>query len=472
MLVQRQTISTRTVTTAHLAQTMSLLALNNTALRQKIESELAANPALELVEEVRCPTCSRALPSPGQCPICSRPLNELGEEPLVFLSSREEFFTPSKAPDWSEDLPEDEFTPAIEDLPVYILRQIAAELEPDERPIAAHILTSLNEDGLLDTTPLEIARYHFMPLAKIERVLHLIQHTEPYGVGCQSPQEALLVQLEVLKETHSIPAKAYQAVQEGLNLISKRRFVELGRMLGITTHQATEIVEFVVRNLNPYPARSHWGESTSRQNPREIAEVYFTPDIIISNIEDNKASGLLVEIATPFRGTLHINPLFRQALRQAPEDKTENWKADMEQATLLVKCLQQRNQTLVRLLQRLVVLQRQFILKGDQHLQPLTRAFLAKELDLHESTISRAVSDKAVQMPNGKILPLSSFFDRSLQVRTVLKQIIQQEVKPFSDAQLVCLLAKEGYDVKRRTVAKYRSMEGILPARMRFKPAV
>jgi RNA polymerase sigma-54 factor len=472
MLVQRQTISNRTITTAHVAQTMTLLVLNNTALRQKLESELAVNPALELVEEVRCPTCNRALPGPGQCPICSRPLKELGEEPLVFLSSREEFFTPAKAPGWSEDLPEDEFTPDIEELPVYILRQIASELSADERPIAAHILTSLNEDGLLDITPQEIARYHFISLAKVERVLFLIQHSEPYGVGCQTPQEALLVQLEVLKENHNIPAKAYQAVQEGLHLISKRRYVELGRMLGISASQAIEIVEFVVRNLNPYPARSHWGDTVNHQNPREIAEVYYTPDIIISKISESANSGLLVEIATPFRGSLHINPLFRQALRQAPEDKSDHWKADMEQATLLVKCLQQRNQTLVRLMQRLVVLQRQFILQGDEFLQPLTRAQIAKELSLHESTISRAVTDKAIQMPNGKILPLSAFFDRSLQVRTVLKQIIQEEEKPLSDAQLSLMLQEQGYDVKRRTVAKYRAMEGILPARMRSNHSV
>jgi RNA polymerase sigma-54 factor len=93
---------------------------------------------------------------------------------------------------------------------------------------------------------------------------------------------------------------------------------------------------------------------------------------------------------------------------------------------------------------------------------------MAGELEVHESTISRAVSDKAIQLPNGRIIPLSTFFDRNLQVRTVLKQIITQEDSAnFSDSQLADILKKQGYPVARRTVAKYRAMEGILPSHLR-----
>jgi RNA polymerase sigma-54 factor len=134
---------------------------------------------------------------------------------------------------------------------------------------------------------------------------------------------------------------------------------------------------------------------------------------------------------------------------------------------LLVKCLQQRNHTLVRLMQRLVILQRRFVLEGDAHLIPVTRAALATELEVHESTISRAVASKAVQLPNRKIIPLSRWFDRSLHIRTVLKEIIDQEVQPMSDTQIADLLRERGFSVARRTVAKYRAMEGILSARLR-----
>jgi len=100
-------------------------------------------------------------------------------------------------------------------------------------------------------------------------------------------------------------------------------------------------------------------------------------------------------------------------------------------------------------------------------LLPITRARFAGELEVHESTVSRAVANKAVQLPNRRIIPLAKLFDRSLHIRTALKQIIDQEVKPLSDTQLADLLIYRGYSIARRTVAKYRSMEGILPARLR-----
>ena len=123
-------------------------------------------------------------------------------------------------------------------------------------------------------------------------------------------------------------------------------------------------------------------------------------------------------------------------------------------------------------MRRLAVLQRDFILQGDQHLTPQTRANLAEALDVHESTISRAVSNKTVQMPNGHIIPLSKFFDRSLQVRTALKQIIDEEETPLSDSVISELLNDQGYSVARRTVAKYRAMEGILPSHLRQSQCV
>jgi RNA polymerase sigma-54 factor len=184
-------------------------------------------------------------------------------------------------------------------------------------------------------------------------------------------------------------------------------------------------------------------------------------------LNDTPDSPLVVEIVSPLAGTLRVNPLFRKALQEAPEEKSEEWQAHLEQAALLVKCLQQRDHTIVRLMQRIGVIQRQFIIKGDAHLFPLTRASLADELEVHESTISRAVSNKAVQLPNGRIVPLAKFFDRSLHIRTLLREIISEERRPLTDTQLAAILKVKGYPVARRTVAKYRSMEGILPAHLR-----
>jgi RNA polymerase sigma-54 factor len=470
MLIQRTAPILRPLTTAHLAQTMTLLELTTAELRQRIEAELSSNPALELIEETRCPSCGRIVSKGGLCPLCSLPKLTTSDEPIVFLSSRDDFFTHDRTLSSEEDYSEDDYTSSTEELPAFVLRQIAPELNPDERPIAAHILTSLNEDGLLTVTPAEIARYHFVPLAKVERIIRLIQRAEPLGVGSQTPQEALLVQLEVLAESRSVPALATLAIQEGFDLLSRRRYLELGRLLNVSTAQAREIACFIGDNLNPFPARMHWGDNhSSHPAGAGLQQIYYSPDIIISRLHDSPDTPLVVEIALPIRGTLRINPLFREALQQAPEGKVEEWKSDLEHASLLVKCIQQRNHTIVRMMQRLVVLQRKFILYGDEYLLPITRAALAEELDLHEATISRAVSDKAVQIPNGHIIPLARFFDRSLHIRTTLKKLIEQETLPLSDADLANLLAREGYPIARRTVAKYRAMEGILPAHLRMR---
>jgi RNA polymerase sigma-54 factor len=462
MLLQSQTHSLRPLTTAHLAQTMTLLELTAAELSQKIEAELATNPALELADQVRCPHCHRRLAQPGLCPACSRPPNA-SDQPIVFLSPREDFRNFSDRLT-GEDLPDDNLMVAEEDLPAYVLRQIATELAAEDRQLAAHILTSLNEDGLLTVTLFEIARFHHVPLSRVENVLQLIQRCDPVGVGSETPQQALLVQLEVLSETRPVPPLAFRAVKEGMDLLSRRAYPELARLLGVTTAQAAYIARFISDNLNPFPGRAHWGEN---HDSPESNPTYHNPDVIISCLTQSPETQLVVEIVAPYAGALRINPLFREALAQAPSDKIEQWQAHLEQAGLLIKCIQQRNHTIVRLLQRLVVLQRKFILYGDAHLSPVTRASLAVELEVHESTVSRAVSGKAVQLPNGRIVPLSKLFDRSLHIRTALIQIISQETVPLSDTHIADMLVKKGFPVARRTVAKYRSMEGILPARFR-----
>lgn len=461
--VLRNAPQLRPLTTAHLAQTMALLELTADELRQKIEAELASNPALELRENPRCPTCRRPLADSAPCPRCTAPKITDSGEPIVFVSPRQDFYLPARrAP---EDLPEDNLPQQVEDLPTFVLRQIAPELHPEDRLLAAYLLNNLDEDGLLEIPLGEVARYHHVPLSRVEAVLHLIQRAEPVGVGSPSPQQALLVQLEALAETRPIPSLAAQAIQNGMDLLSRHQYVELGRRLGISTRQAQVIARFISDNLNPFPARAYWGDI--RQGKGDAPGVYTCPDVVITAPEPSPASPLVVEIVSPYAGLLQVNPLFRQALAEAPPEKSDQWKSDLEHAELLVKCLQQRTNTVVRLMRRVVVLQREFILKGDSCLKPLTRASLAAELEVHESTISRAVASKTVQLPNGHIVPLAKFFDRSLHVRTALKELIEHEARPLSDTELVELLNRQGFSVARRTVAKYRAMEGILPSHLR-----
>jgi RNA polymerase sigma-54 factor len=469
MLLQNQKTLLRPQTTAHLAQTMALLELTTAELHQKVEAELARNPALELIDEFRCPTCHKLLHGNKPCPTCTNTLAGSPEQPIVYLSCHEDFFARPNPGKYPDELPDDNFAPDREPLPAYILRQIGPELPVDDRPIAVHILTSLDEDGLLTIKPVEVALYYHLPLARVEKILSLIQHADPLGVGSLSPKDALLIQLETLSETLAVPPLAERAIQAGIELLSPHHLPELAKHLNIPVSQARDIVRFISDNLNPFPARAHWGDQTNAGSADGQDNTFHFPDIIISRASDNEDTPLVVEIAMPFYGTLRVNPLFREAIHQAPSEKSELWQGDLEQATLLVKCLQQRNHTIVRLMQKLVVIQREFILYGDAYLKPITRADLAEELAVHESTMSRAVSDKAVQLPNRRIVPLSMFFDRSLHIRTALKQIIDQEAYTLSDSQIAVLLSGMGFPVARRTVAKYRAIEGILPAHLRSR---
>jgi RNA polymerase sigma-54 factor len=387
------------------------------------------------------------------------------DDPVVFISPREDFYSSGGATSEESEETDDPYSSSAEELPAYVLRQIAPDLEGMDRKIAAFLLSHLNEDGLLTIELVEAAFYFHVPMSRIEAVQRIIQRADPIGVGSSTPQQAMLVQLDVLGETRPTPELVRRAVLEGMDLLSRRQYTDLAKILKVPLRQIHAVVKFISDNLYPYPARPAWGDV--RQPGATNVQVYQRPDIIIGFQNEDPKKNLFVEIIMPLSGTLRVNPLFKQAIQQASDEKKEDWRADLERASLFVKCIQQRNHTMQRLMQRVVSLQKDFILHGEKYMKPVTRARLSVELDVHESTISRAVASKTVQLPNRKIVPLSEFFDRSLNVRSVLKEIIVQENHPLSDTDLVEILQKQGINVARRTVAKYRAMEGILPAHLR-----
>lgn len=469
-MFQLQNQELRPQVTAHLAQTMSLLEMTADEIRQKIETELAGNPALEVIEERRCPNCGRTLTGPGPCPVCSQPYELAAEDPIVFISSQDDFPTMTGKERNrslnSNGRNREYYAPQVDDLPTFVLRQISPELKEDERLIAAHILNNLDEDGLL-TIPLdEISQFYHVPRSKVAGVAEIIRHAEPIGVGASSPKEALLIQLDSLRAVSRVPDLAEEAIHSGMEDMGKHSYRNLAKSLDASLEEAKEVAHFIRDNLNPYPARAFWGDY--RQQGEIPPQAYHRPDIIIRVQENSPKKRLIVEIISPYRGTLRVNPLFRKVQKEAPQDKKEAWAKDLEGASLLIKCLQQRNHTMEQLMTVLVKGQRPFILSGDPaQLHPQTQAEMAELLDVHESTISRAVSDKSVQLPNNKIIPLQRFFDRSLPIRTILCRLVEDEETPLTDAELAEELKEKGYNIARRTVAKYRSMEGILSSRMR-----
>ncbi len=465
-----QSTQLRPQTTAHLAQTMALLNMTSIELKQEIEAELAKNPALELVEERRCYACGRTLIQTGPCPICSQRVQTESQEPIVFTAAEQDFYQgPGKISNTNnllpEDLPDDNLAPTV-DLASFVLGQIAADLHDEQdRLIAAHILTSLDKNGLLDIEPIEISRYHHVPLSHIEDVLMIIHRAEPIGVAATSPQEALLVQLEILKQSQFIPVGTKRVIQEGIGLLSRHHYAQLGKRLDLPANRIEEIAQFIGANLNPYPARAHWGNI--RQGSEIQPQVYHRPDIIIRFLEDHPESAFVVEILFPIRGALRVNPLFREEIKKASSEMATQWQQDFEKANLLIKCLRQRSNTMQQLMSHMTTRQRKFITHGDKYLKSMTRASVADMLEVHESTISRAVSGKTAQLPNGRIIPLSQFFDRSLPIRSEIRDIIDSEKKFLTDSQVADILSNKGYNIARRTVAKYRSMEGIPSARAR-----
>ena len=462
-MLQIQEQGLRPLTTAHLAQTMSLLVLSNQELRHRVQEELDRNPALEWVGERVCPSCHRPLHRAGPCPSCTAPPSGRADGPIVFLSPRSaSHFTPRHGGD--EDYADLE-PAAPEDLPVHVLQQLAADLQGDERTIAAYILSSLDDEGFLQDPAPIVARAVHAPLSVVERVLALIQQADPPGLATECPRQALLVQARLLDDGSSLPRTACRVLAEAFEELGRRDYEGIAARLGLPTGQVKRAASFVQKNLNPYPARGYWG--SGRQAPRADPNVYHTPDILITRNPTLPQGPLMVEIFSPMPGWLRVNPLFRQAQSSAPEEHSDEWDQHLERASLFVKCMQQRNNTMRRLLEILVTQQQDFIVHGDRFLQPMTRAKIAHELGVHESTVSRAVAHKAVAFPGGRIVPLMRFFDRSLSVRDVVKEIVSGEKRPLTDDQIVAELGRRGIAVARRTVAKYRAVEGILPARLR-----
>ena len=454
------------MTSAHIAQTMTLLYMTSTELLQTIDVELSRNPALELVNERRCPMCGRKLPPQGPCPICSQPKTNDPNETIIFVSPRDDFYNYSgRSSSYADDLPDDPTSAAEMELPAYVLRQVAPDLKPDEREIAAMILMNLNDNGFLDIKLREICRFHHVTPSQVEAVLQKIQQCDPLGVASRNIKEALLVQVEFLSKTMTVPEFVRRAISEELELLSKRQYSEVARNLGTTTQKIKLASSFISENLNPFPAHANWGNF--RQPNEKSPDVFTQPDVLIYYLNNKPGNPLVVEIVTPSRGTLQLDPLFKKALKEQTGENQEEWKKDFEKASLLIKCIQQRNNTMRQLMERLVAIQKSFIIHGETHLESLTRAQIAEELDVHESTISRAVANKTVQLPNKKIIPMAMFFDRSLSVRAILRNIIDAEKQPLNDTELCKRLESQGITIARRTVAKYRAMEGILPAHLR-----
>lgn len=448
----------RQLPAAHLTKTMQLLEKTCTDLETEVTRELADNPALELVDELRCPSCKSVIPS-FPCQICISRLRLDGDGPIVYVSPRPT--SPYRTGD--DDVPFQDRIRQPVSLSEHVLRQVAPELKPDEHRVAAYILAQLDEHGFYQEHPAETSVYLRARLASVQRVLELIQQADPVGVATTGIHECLLTQIDSLSADGVCHPLAKTLLVDFLDHLGRRDYKAIAQKCRLPEDNIREAAEFIHDNLAPYPAQS-WSNQ-GQTNGR-----YQHPDVQISRNVSDPDGPLMVEVFMAFRGWLRVDPQVRSLVKQVEDkDRKADWVQCVERAALFVKCMRQRNNGMRRVVHEVVKRQPDFILGGDADLIPMTRAELAKALDLHESTISRAVSQKTVGLPNGRIIPMARFFDRSLAVRETVRTIIQSETSPLTDDQVAVALEGHGYKVARRTVAKYRSMLHILPANLRGK---
>lgn len=448
--------------TTHLVVTTHLLALSAPELEEAISTELAENPALERVEAVRCRQCGARLTTPI-CPTCLQA--RLGRRSYEVEWPR----SPSRRDDdaadtWAADLPE---PPSLR---AYLMQQLRPMLAAGDLPLASLLIESLDERGFLpEDIETQVCRWGFSS-ERFQAVLAALQTLEPPGIAARNVRECLLLQLASLAERgygQPTVSLAQAIVQDGWDLLVRRSEDALAARLGARRRDVAEAIRFIRSNLTPYPALAYWGRGTEPH--LADGSRYGTPDIAIYIDWDGSLTAEVFSIGAEW---FRVNPLFRQALRDNQADASEaegtaRCAELAERASLFIKCLNQRRQTLQRIAAVLMEIQRDYFLKGDRYLRPLTRARVADILGLHESTISRAVAGKTLALPSGQIVPLARLFDHSIAAKDAIQSLIAAETEPLSDDQIAGQLDALGYHIARRTVAKYRAALGILPAPLR-----
>jgi RNA polymerase sigma-54 factor len=435
-----------------------ILAMSSVELQQAISEELDENPALELVEEVICPTCGGPTFG-GNCPNCS---------PRTEGPSATEIFEPGPGPARDDPDADDPIARAEASFTLHehLDWNLRAQLPSALHDVATWVIGELDENGLLTRTDEEIAEESGSTTDAVARVRVAMRGLEPIGVGARDVRESLLMQLAHLRETgHAVPRIAETLIADHLQALADRHFRDIAHDLGVSEDDVLEAWEYVKTNLHPYPA-SAFVAATRGDAPRPI----LRPDVLI-RITDGE---LEVEVVESRRFSLRVAASYASvsaALRSPTwsEQEKEHVREHVGRARFFIDAVRRRRATLQRIAATLVKRQRDYLLHGVRHLVPLTRAEVASEIGVHESTVSRATAEKFVMIPSGEVVPFSHFFTASLSIKDQIRTMIEGEDShhPLSDQQIADELLSQSVAIARRTVAKYRDELRILPARLR-----
>ncbi len=320
-------------------------------------------------------------------------------------------------------------------------------------------------DGLdAEPRPPAVRAVPLFELAEVEDMLGLIQRLDPPGVGARDLKECLTIQLREAKETESL---SYRLVTEAFPDLIAHRWNDLAKRFGVDPGKVQAAADALAR-YDPKPGLKH----SSR------GDGYIIPDLIVDKV-DGKYHVSLNDTGVP---RLRLSRSYQDVARDKKALTQENKEfiaQKMNSANWMIQAIEQRRQTMLKVMNFIVDRQRAFFEKGVEYLKPLTLREVAEVISMHESTVSRVTNEKFVQTPRG-VLPLKFFFSSALttasgedasarSIRAKLQKMVGEEAatKPLTDQQIVHRFKEQGIQIARRTVAKYRDQLGILPARMR-----
>jgi len=336
----------------------------------------------------------------------------------------------------------------------HLHEQLAVLVLPEAvREAADSIIGNLDENGYLTDTLEEIAKSGPHKLEDVEAALKAVQSLDPAGVGARDVRECLLLQLESRNGKGGV---AWQIVANHLKLVETHQTAQLAKVLGRPLEHI-QIALDVIRRLDPRPGLKYSGPGA-----RQIE-----PDVTITKEGDT----YVIQLNDEDLPQLRLNPQYRRMLdrNQEPNKEVRNYVKDRYTAALqLMKNIEQRKQTILKVCQAIVRRQTEFLEHGIDHLKPMMIKEVAEEIGVHPSTVSRAVANKYAHTPQG-VFELRYFFSEGVQgpsgsttpllvVKRLVKKMIEEEdpAHPLTDEQITARLQAEGIQVTRRTVAKYR----------------
>ena len=465
-----------------LYQAMDLLYMPLLDLQQHLKQELLNNPFLDLVEaEVEDEEGETEAEAVAETPEEKERGEEIDWEEILL----DGFDT---AGGRREEHEEREYyepvTVAARDLSDHLRDQVSLlELNPREMLLADEFLGNINDDGYLATPVEEIVEsvnemitaaaeaqdrdFGEIPVytvAEGEAMLATVQDLDPPGVGARDLRECLLLQLDEAGLSQSVP---YRLVRDCFEELIAHRWSEISKRFGISTSDVQKAADEIAK-LDPKPGLRF----------RSGDENYIIPDLIVDKI-DGQYHIFLNDANLP---RLRLSKAYQEIARDKKKFEGENKEFisnKLNSANWMIQAIEQRRQTMLKVMNYIVDRQREFFEKGVQFLKPLTLREVAEVINMHESTVSRVTNEKFVQTPRG-VLPLKFFFSSGLAtadgddvsargIKAQLEKLVQDEdpKHPLTDQAIVNILRESGVQIARRTVAKYRDQLGVLSARMR-----